>query len=55
MAFVVERSLFSNNHTLHNIDTGITTGVKADNTKRVNTMLMANVFSDIPLGKKRHI
>ena len=40
MAFLVERSLFSDNPIVHNINTGITADVKASKAKTVNTMVM---------------
>ena len=50
MAFLVERSLFSDNPNLHNIDTGIAADVKASNAKTVIKYYGdENVFCDIPL------
>ena len=54
MAFLVERSLFNDNPTVHNINTGITADVKAGNAETVNTMVM-KMYSVIFLLEKKDI
>ena len=51
---LVERSLFSDNPTLHNIDRGINAYVKASNAEIVNIMVM-KMYSVIFLKKKKKI
>ena len=54
MALLVNKSLFSDNPTLHNIDTGIAADVKDNNDKTVNTMVI-KMYSVIFILRKKDI